>query len=418
MNLVLTKIKSNKTLFRYLSSTLITLPISIFVGYFSLRLIDPKLMGLWTGLLIIESYTLFLRLGVVNGLNRELPFELGAGNNDKALKIVSTTYGFTLINILILAIIIFPIVLFFFELSFINIVCLIVVFLKIISGFYSTYLSSTFRSNNHFDNLSNIQFVNSGIKLISSPIILLGFYGYLLFEIIQIISNTLLLHYYRPYKILPRFSKTILLDLMKTGIPLFSVSYIMNIVDTFPRLFILKAGNSELLGIYAPIIMVLGFLAIIPNNLSTYMYPKYTFKIGENNNAIAIWKHMIKLYLVSFLLICLVSIVIWFTLDFFIDFFPKYKSSLPYMKLAVILFPFCFFKLGNMINSILKNVKGMFLFSSIYAFIQLTSLWFLNNLIGDIIYVAIYSQFISWVFMIIFGVSYNFWQVKNYVKVY
>src|SRR5262245_32072354 len=48
--------------------------VSLLASGLAFRWIDPVSMGIWQTLLLVSSYLTVVRLGLVNGLGRELPF--------------------------------------------------------------------------------------------------------------------------------------------------------------------------------------------------------------------------------------------------------------------------------------------------------------------------------------------------------
>ena len=77
-------------------------------GLVVLKWITPEEMGIWNGVTIASPYISFLQLGLFVALNRELPFLIGKGDKEKAIRHVRTaaTYanfisGFILIATLI-----------------------------------------------------------------------------------------------------------------------------------------------------------------------------------------------------------------------------------------------------------------------------------------------------------------------------
>ncbi len=359
-------------------------------------------MGIWTTVSTFEAYASFVRIGVVNGMNRELPYALGAGQKETAIRYAETTLSFTLFNI-ILILIAAPFFIFHLELNRIFLACISVILIRVTATFYTSYLSGTFRSDDQFNKLSNIQFILLIVKLAAAPLIFFGIYGFLIFELIQVVVNTILLHYYRPFRIKPKFSKEAFISLLKIGLPLFTTSTLINFIDTLPRLYIIKFGDVRLMGVYAPILMVLSYVSMFPNVLSTYLYPKLSFKIGESSDSISVWQKFKKMNAVSIGFILLSSVIIYFALDYFVYFFPKYTDSLPYLKISVLAYPFVLFKLGHMFNAILKKYNYMYLYVIMYVLIQVATLLVFSFIITDILKIVLYSQIVTFTFM--FSVS-------------
>lgn len=406
-------LKDNKTILKFLSSSLLAVPISLITGFITFRKIDPYSMGIWGTLTIFESYSNFLRLGIVNGMNRELPYALGAGNHEKAIKYAETTYSYTAVNIGILLTLI-PIFVFKFKSNELYLATLGVVATRVVLSFYTTYISGTFRSDDQFNKLSNIQFIILVLTLVLCPLVLLGYHGYLIYQLLLVISNTILLHYFRPFHLKPKFHRIEFAQLFKIGFPIFITSYLVTIIDTFPRLYIVKYGNEKLMGLYAPILMLLGTVSLLPNVLATYLYPKFSFRLGKSNDAKGVWKRLIKLYTVSIAFISVLIIGAFFLLDYFISFFPKYSESLPYLKLSLFICPFVMYKLGNMLNAIFKNYRYMILYVIIYGLVQVATIIIGAYLLSDVLKIAIYSQIVTAILLFAISLIFNYRMVfKN-----
>lgn len=405
-NLISNLFLRNKVLVKYISVSYLSIPVSLVTGFLAFRKIDPYLMGIWTTFSVLETYATFMRLGVINGMNRELPFALGEGNKEKADKLASTTLGYTIINIILLCICT-PFLLSKFELSTHHIATSIIVVFRISLSFYITFLSGTFRSEDSFNKLSNIHGVVILMKLLFCPLIFYGFYGFLAYEIIAVITNTILLHKYRPIKVKPQFHKQEFIHLLKIGFPIFIISSAISYLDTIPRLYLIKYAVPETIGIYAPVAMLLSVVAILPNSLSAYMYPKFSFHLGEAKQAEDIWNKLLKIYFTSFVFVSFLAAIGYFFVDYFAYFFPKYKNSLPYLKLSLLICPFVFFRLGNMLNVLLKNYTFMIYFSVFYGIIQLLSIYIISRVEVDLINVIIYSQIVTSLMVLLFGIYLN-----------
>src|SRR4051812_28883411 len=71
----------------------------IISGFIVYKWVDPYYIGLWSSLLLVDTYSTFLRLGVINGMNREFPYWLGKGDTEKANRLIQTTFYYTLCTI-------------------------------------------------------------------------------------------------------------------------------------------------------------------------------------------------------------------------------------------------------------------------------------------------------------------------------
>lgn len=389
------RLKDNKVVLKFLSSTFLSLPVSIIVSFITFRSIDPYYMGVWSAMVIFETYATFLRLGVVNGMNRELPYYLGVGKTEEAHEFARNTLAFSLLNILFLLLIV-PFIILNFEFNSTYLACISVAVFRSTTAFYTTYLSGTFRTSDHFNKLSNIQFIILISKLLLSPLIFFwGLYGFLLIEVVLTSFNLLLLHKYRPMHIKPSLKWSVILTLMKTGVPLFLTSYLISVIDTIPRLFILSYGNELLLGLYSPVFIIISTLAILPTTLGSYYYPKLTYLFGQNGSALQVWRKIKKLYLATLIFTVPAILFGYLILDDVIKLFPKYISSLPYIKISLLMGPLVLAKLGNFLNVILKKEAHMGIYVISYAFFQVVSLFILYQFYNDVLFCVVWSQVIS-----------------------
>lgn len=412
-------IKSKKILFKVLSSSFLSLPVSIIVSFITFRYIEPYYLGIWATITILETYTSFLRIGIINGMNRELPFALGQGKSEKAMEYAQTTLAYTYFTALVV-IIVSPFVLFNIQLNQIYLFAIIVGIIQVILNQYVSYLGGTYRTSDNFNKFSNIQFVLLGSKVILIPLIYyFAFYGYLVNQLLLTLINTILLYRYRPFHLKAKFNKKIFIELIKIGFPVFVTSYAVGFIATFPKLFILKYGSTSLLGLYAPVIAIIAVFSNLPNALTTYYYPKLSYALGKNNNAWYMYKTILKIYGISILLIIPLIIIIYFALDYFAIFFPKYKESLPYLEISLIIAPFVIAKLGNMINTILKQVNFMAYYVLFYGLFQIFFLVILYLFYSkDVLFCAIWSQILTYGFMLITSVLMNYKAVRSYSKLH
>ena len=57
--------------------------VNLVYGVLVVRYLDPEMAGLISNASLLPVYLTFLHLGVLNGMQRELPYALGAGDNAK-----------------------------------------------------------------------------------------------------------------------------------------------------------------------------------------------------------------------------------------------------------------------------------------------------------------------------------------------
>ncbi|MEI6555026.1 MAG: hypothetical protein WCL70_05530 [Paludibacter sp.] len=400
-----------KTLTLYLNSTILLFIIGLVCSFISYRYITPQLLGIWTTLTTFEVYFSLIRLGIPNGMNRELPYALGTGESEKAMLYASTTFAYSLFCSLVL-LLIAPILIFTtnFDISsrYYWLVFAVVIF-RVISDPYTTYLSGTFRTNDNFDKLSEIQHIQSFIRLFSIIIVVFWhFEGYLLWQFIIAITNIIQLHQVRPFRIKPKFAWIAFKDLFNIGFPIFIISFIGGTIDTFPRLFLIKNASTFEMGLLSPIVLFLSAVALIPITIINYFTPKFSFDYGKYNDAFLLRKKMLYVFGISFIVSVFISIIVYFSIDYFILYFPKYIQSLSYIKLSCISVLFIGYKLGGALPVVLKKWKWLWAYTILYGIIQTSSLFFFNKIFNDKLQVVVYSLIITSLLLLLFSIIMTF----------
>lgn len=391
----------------YLNSTILLFFVGIISSFVSYRYIDPDLMGIWVALVTFEVYFTFIRLGIPNGMNRELPYALGTGNKDKAMQYASTTMAYSIFCALIV-VVIAPVFMLYANFNFSSInywIVFAVVLFRMVTEPYSTYLSGTFRTNDNFDKLSKIQYIQSLIRLgLILLVVLFHFKGYVLMQFIIASTNLIQLHIVRPFHIKPKFIWETFKDLFKVGFPIFIISYLIGVIESLPRLFLIRNATSLEMGLLSPVLLLLSAVAVIPMTITNYIYPKFSFSLGKDNNISPLRKKMMYIYGISFLISIGISLIVYFFIDSLIVFFPKYIDSVQYIKLACIVVLFISYKLGTALPIVLKKWKWLWLYTFIYAIAQIGSIYVLNKYMEDKLEVVVFSMIFSSLILFIFSI--------------
>lgn len=394
--------KRHKTPIKFLYSTLLLYGVTLITSVVTYRYIGPEYLGIWATFTTFSTLATFLRLGIVNGMNRELPYYLGKKETEKAYSYAETTFAYTLFTIVV---IIVTGCIFFLTYNFEKYdtfaesykFASIVFFLHVAIEPYSSYLSGTFRTNDSFDKLSNIQSVQALLRLLTLVLVVMfGYNGFLFREAFMVFIGAVLLHIYRPLpQIRPKFSVACLGDLFKIGFNIFLASYLAAFVDTFPRLFLIKEGTTMELGLFSPVLVILGIVYIIPNTISGYLYPKFSFAYGNGADRLFFWKKIKQLLLLSLAIGVIFAIGVYLSIDYVIRFFPKYLGSVPYIKLMSIGMLFLGYKVCGIVFNIFKLYIWMWISPIFYTIVMASSLLVLNTVYDDKLTVASVSLIIT-----------------------
>lgn len=405
-------LNKQKTPIYFVNSTLLGTLIGLMTGFITYRYVAPDYLGIWVTLTTFTVYSTFLRLGIPNGMNRELPYFFGQGETEKAYTAAETTFAYSNFITVLLAILSLGFIFFFdfekygnYEFSYRQ--AMYVIIFNVLSEPYSTYLSGTFRTNNNFKKLSDIQMIMSLVKLVSIVFVYYwGFQGYLLREFVSSFINLVLLHIWRPLpNIKSKFSFPMFKNLFSVGFRIFSVSYAASFIGTLPRLHLINEGTSKELGLFSPIIMILGIVALIPNTLTQYLYPKFSYAFGANSDRSDLWKKIRLILILSIVISIIGSIIIYISIDYIILIFPKYTESIPYIKLACLPLLFVGYNLGNVLLVVFKEWKWLWVYTILLGVLQISSLYFISSYINDTLKTVILSLLITYFGMYLYSIA-------------
>lgn len=396
----------------FLSSTMFSHILQLIAGVISYRYIAPDYMGIWTTITSFTVFAIFLRLGIANGMSRELPYYLGRNEREKANSCAETTLFYSILITIVLIIVCAFFYLFYDSkqhnefVQYFNYVFFAIA-LKIIVEPYNTYLSSTFRTNNSFNNLSTIQIIMATSRLLSVVLIIFwNFKGYILRDLLLTVLNLALLQYWRPLpNIKPKFNIDIFKSLFSVGFRIFIAGYVITFIDTLPKLMIINKGTILDMGIMSPIFLMISILILIPNTLTSYLYPKFSQALGRGEEFLFFWSKMKIIYILSFVISLFGAIFIYFGIDYLITFFPKYIDSVPYIKLSCISLLFLGYKLGSALFIIFKKWSYLWTYTILNSVIMILSLIICTYYYADILNAIIVSLIITYSLMFIIAIA-------------
>lgn len=399
-----------KTPIVYASSSIVKAFATIIAGFFIAKYISPEDLGLWSTLSLFITYSLFLQGGVINALNLELPLSFGEGKNKRARLYAGVAQTFTLY---LSAALLIGGVLVFFLFPFDNLkikygvlgISVIIAF-----TFYQNYLLSTFRSNNSFLKLSYLQIVDAIVNVITIALVFyFSYYGMLFKAIITLIIFVTLLHFNRPIKVNLKWDKQVFFKLLKVGFPIFALAYLESFALTFDKILLIKYTTLKDVGLYSFALYALLFSALFSNALASYIYPKMTFKYGQDKNKLILWQYVKKITLILLLVQLPFFVVGYFVIPPVINgFFPNYIESIVPMQILL----FAGVMKGSVVGvNVIWSIRKwsyMIIYQVTYALILFALIFIFTNVCTNKIIGAAMGVMISNVINLIIGISLSY----------
>jgi len=325
----------------FAGANIISFFITAFGGFFIAKILGPKDYGGYSAYKLFISYTINLQLGILQGLQREIPLLKAQKKKDKLNSLLNSAFSFNFLTSLIAIALLLFISFhssFFFKKVFLMTLPLVPFF------FFKEFYRFSMRGLERFKELSFLN-VFDGFSAILIVIILSlilkgegAVFGFALSNLIYFLVAFYLTRIFF-FKIRINFDEIKLL--FKVGFPIFAIGILNTFIFSVDRIFILGLQGRESYGIYAIALNFINLIYQIPIAFSLVLLPYLVRKkVIEGSLSYFLIKNdfVIPLYLFALSLIVFVfyPATIWVILKFL----PKYKESLPVVKLLLLLIPF------------------------------------------------------------------------------
>lgn len=301
-------------------------------GLLTAKVVEPAVLGLFNGMGLVLGYVPFLQLGILNGLNRELPYYAGQGDQQRVDTLAAAAQAWTFLIGGVVAL----------GLLGLSIWCLwmgkpqeaagwatyAVGALTLFYGQY--YLQITYRTSHDFARLALVNVIENGAALTLVLLVWwLSFYGLCLRSLLMGLIFMALLWHWRPVRIGPKWNRAALWHLLKIGAPIFGVGQLYAWWAVLDSTLVLKYLGVEGLGLYALALMAGPAMQMLPDALSQISYPRMAEQYGRNRRVNDLCQLVQRPILWMTLGMVPLVIMAWIALPALIKLFlPKYVGGI------------------------------------------------------------------------------------------
>lgn len=299
--------------------------------------LSPEFLGYFSIAITIASYSVFLQLGLMSGLYRELPVRLGNGDE----KYCSGLVGETTISVLVLqliGIILYSIII--LNLNFEDISKKNAFFLGGLLAFSTPFgqiVLLRLRAEQRILCFSVLQFLNSLLILFLglAAIKYMGYKG-AIFTVIMINLFSFILvskWFLSPVNYL-HFRLKDIFYLIRIGLPMMAAGVMVTLQMSMDRLFLFKTTSASEIGIYYFSLIPLTFGMIISGIIDQYIGPKLLFRYGQGYSLKYIFNRVFLVSLGVIVIMVLFVPLVSPTVSFIINrWLPEYKDSISLMPI-------------------------------------------------------------------------------------
>jgi len=379
--------RSTSSMILYLGSAqMFSNAVRIISGLLVAKFVLPHVLGTFNGFALIISYLPLLQFGIMNGLNRDLPYFLGKGEVAKAKEYASVSQFWELsLSILVFIILTLLAVYYLFESNYLFAAGFFTYALASVHHYYGlNYLQVLFRTNQDFNKLSSITVIISIISLLSVLLVWKwNFYGLCLRSVITVLVELILLWKWKPLSVKPIFNFQILKEVNKVGLPIFIVGIIFLMWGTFQNTLVLKLGGAEQYGFFALALMIESSLGVVALSVSQVIYPKMAFEYGAGKKVKDLLKLSIKPILAIFVLLIPSIIIAWIFLPYFVNWLlPNYIGGVEAARWTLLLLLVSIWAVNNNIFNVLQKQRDLLTSIIIGMIIFAVALYILQYLRG------------------------------------
>ena len=267
----------------YSFSTVFLQAARFFVALIAAKKLGPTSLGVWQLLYLILAYSSFIHMGVINGMNREIPVLNGRGDQKKIRLVRSVSLAFVLVSALIAGLAIFICTL-TIDMVPATVPLRWMPMLLIIYLLYR-YLEVYLRSDKLFSQVSFQQlFLAVVFPSVTIPLLItLNLRGYIIGQSLAIFLTCLFIIMSSSIRLRLRFNIAETIRLLKIGFPIMTAGILYALMMTVDRVIISTLLTMQQLGYYSLSVLVLGSLTLIPMVVGQQIYPRMAEAWGRTS---------------------------------------------------------------------------------------------------------------------------------------
>lgn len=329
-------------------------------GILQAKFVLPEVLGLFNGIGLVLGYAPFLQLGILNGLNRELPYFIGKGDRARVNELAAAAQAWAIAVSAVVSTTLLAVAGWHLLRGAMweaagwatNAVMAFILF------YSTTYLQTTYRTAHDFARLAMVNVVQNAVALVLVVLVaVLSFYGMCLRAIISGAAGMALLYWWRPVRVGPKWNLGHLKHLLVIGAPIFGVGQLYawwSVVD--PTLVLLCTGTYGM-GLYAMVMVAGSTVELLPSAVSQIVYPRMAEHFGRTHRLADLLRMSVKPTAITAAAMVPTIALAWILVEPVVQWIlPKYVEAVPAMRWSLLV-PFLssFFPVLSVFNVVRRQ---------------------------------------------------------------
>ena len=293
----------------YVSSELLSNLIRLIGGFLVVKWIDPFYYGSFNVFAVYLGYLSLAQGGLIQGLSRELPFQVGRNNISYANQLANSAFYVTVVISFLVSIVFLVISIYFvfineLDLALVALTYVVLGGLELLNRYF---LPTLYKTSGEFNLLSRQNNIINIVSLLTIVFVFFyNFYGLLIRAVIVSSIEFILKFRGKPVRLDFSIDYSHIRHLIFNGFPIFGASQLVQLWNNLLNNLIIISGGALSYGLFGLSNLLQNSLGVLPRAVSQVVFPNMILSYSNGMPISEILKSTIKPLIIQFFLLLLV----------------------------------------------------------------------------------------------------------------
>jgi O-antigen/teichoic acid export membrane protein len=380
------------------------------------RFLRPVDLGIMQTLMLIPIYAAFLHLGVFNGLNRDIAFYQGRGDNEKVQRMVNSSWAVAKLVALAGIVISVGVTVYFWATGAPSLYLwgIIFVLATLVAEPLSMHLEVVYQSSRSFRPLAVRAIWQNLVTLLASFLpALAGAAGFVMARVIAAASRLSFRLFGVPIRATGPGSSEETRELARVGMPLLITGTLYTYFGAADRSVIAFFMTEQDVGVYALAGLAVTGVQFLPMVVVTLLYPRISALYGRTGSAHALRRYFWILLGSGAAVVAPVCVLAFYLVDPVTKrFLPAYAEGVPAARLASLAsLSFVYYGLTSIIAVLRRNTQFIIAIGVALAVVWILGAYWVRHGFG--ILGAVWARTVASTMLCLFTIGFTYWLTRD-----